>query len=487
MSWSRHLHVLFISAALLVALTAGFGYGAFLATALAFGMTPGAWYGALVQAHGHAQLFGWVGLFVLGMGLYFLPRLRGTNLRDAIAMNLADSPTLDNQENLKGNWIRTAIVIASRKGIARLPYAFGLLVAGIVLRSVVQPLAGIVGTSEILRALFLLSAILEMGGMVVIISMLAPTRAHASKQRSEGAFTQDAAAYSVEPLTQLALISLALAFLFNLFGVWNVVSQVKHVLAPRYDQLVINLILYGVALPMTFVFSIRNLPLFLRLAVPPRGIWRTLTNFYLLGLGLRVLPYFIGIADDALVLTGRVLRANFLYVLLFDALALVGVILLNACILIFVLAMALPHLRKPSRANFPESGGYGRFELLIYAAFVWLVVGASLDVLRVLPYVNEMISIPQDAARHALFVGFLTLLIFGMAVRMTPGFSGKRALADPALVTWLFVLGNTAALLRVAPTFFSQSEFALLLWGLSGFSGWCAVLVLAIGLWRTFR
>lgn len=473
----QKIHEPFITAALVIALTAGFGYGAFLVAALAFGAPLGAWYVALVQAHGHAQLFGWVGMFVLGMGLFFLPRLRGTNL----------------------------------KGIARLPFAFGLLVAGIALRSVIQPLAGIVGTSELLRALFLLSAILEMGGMVVIVSMLIET------ERAEKPLTQDAPAYSVEPLAQLAFVSLALAFLFNLFGAWNVSTEARNVLAPRFDQLIIHLVLYGVALPMTFVFSIRNLPLFMRLAVPPRGIWRTLTIFFVLGLVLRVSPYLIAIVDDALLLTGRVLRANFINVLVFDALAVVGVILLNVCILFFVLQMDLLRLRsdapprrnkfasrfaerdasgelvlvrdplrKPSRANYPDNGEYGRFELLIYSAFAWLVIASVLDLLRALPGVNEMISIPQDAARHALMVGFLTLLIFGMAARMTPGFSGKRALADPDLVTWLFVLGNAAALLRVVPTFFPQSEFALLLWGLSGFIGWCAVLVLALVLWRTF-
>ncbi len=478
MNWSRRLHEPFLYAALAIALSAGFGYGAFLVAALALGITPGAWYSALVQAHGHAQLFGWMGLFVLGMGLYFLPRLRGTNL----------------------------------KGTARLPYAFGLLVTGIVLRTVIQPLAGMVGTNEILRALFLVSALLELGGMLVIVSMLVQT------ERAEKKLTRDAPAYSIEPLAQLAFVSFLLAFWFNLFGVWNTVSQLKNVLAPRYDQLIINLMLYGVALPMTFVFALRNLPLFLRLALPPRGIWRTLTIFYVLGLALRVSPYLVASIDDVLLLTGRVLRANFINLIVFDALAVVGVILLNVCVFIFVTQLdllrrrpdapprrnkfesrfaerdaagkAIPvhdPLRKPSRANFPDNGEYGRFELLIYSAFAWLVIASVLDLLRALPVINEMISIPQDAARHALFVGFLTLLIFGMAVRMAPGFSGKRALADPDLVMWLFVLGNAAAFLRVVPTFFPQSEFALLLWGLSGFIGWCAVLVLAIVLGRTFR
>jgi cbb3-type cytochrome oxidase subunit 1 len=31
---------------------------------------------AWIQAHGHAQLFGWVGTFILGIGFYSIPKLR---------------------------------------------------------------------------------------------------------------------------------------------------------------------------------------------------------------------------------------------------------------------------------------------------------------------------------------------------------------------------------------------------------------------------
>jgi uncharacterized protein involved in response to NO len=35
---------------------------------------------AWIQAHGHAQLFGWVGTFILGISLYVLPKFRGRPL-----------------------------------------------------------------------------------------------------------------------------------------------------------------------------------------------------------------------------------------------------------------------------------------------------------------------------------------------------------------------------------------------------------------------
>jgi heme/copper-type cytochrome/quinol oxidase subunit 1 len=32
---------------------------------------------AWLQAHGHAQVFGWVGSFILGIGFYSIPKMRG--------------------------------------------------------------------------------------------------------------------------------------------------------------------------------------------------------------------------------------------------------------------------------------------------------------------------------------------------------------------------------------------------------------------------
>jgi hypothetical protein len=337
-------------------------------------------------------------------------------------------------------------------------------------------------------------------------------------ERAEKPLAPDAPAYPVEPFAQMAFLSLALANVFNLLGVWNAVAETRSTLAPRYDQFVITLVLYGAALPMTMVFALRTLPLFMRLAIPPRNLWRTLAQIYFVSLLLRVAPFAFAVIDDALLWTGRALRANYVNVLLLDALAMVGVIGLNVCVLVFVTRLDLfrrrsdapprrdrfesrfaerdafgnrlpvhDPFRKPSRANYPDNGEYGRFELLIYSAYTWLLVAVIFDVLRALPVVNEMLFIPQDAARHALMLGFITLLIFGMAVRMLPGFSGKRRLAYPRLVTWLFVLGNLAALLRVAPLFFPEAERATWLLGASGIVGWSAVLVLAIVLIKTFR
>jgi len=72
---------------------------AFILTGLTFLALPGTFLGvwnlmvisehraataastAWIQAHGHAQLFGWVGSFILGISLYVLPKFQGRALK----------------------------------------------------------------------------------------------------------------------------------------------------------------------------------------------------------------------------------------------------------------------------------------------------------------------------------------------------------------------------------------------------------------------
>ncbi|TAK11966.1 MAG: hypothetical protein EPO35_11880, partial [Acidobacteria bacterium] len=68
----------------------------FIATGLFFMLIPGTFLGvvnliqisgreslatvspAWLQAHGHAQIFGWIGSFILGIGLYSVPHTQAT-------------------------------------------------------------------------------------------------------------------------------------------------------------------------------------------------------------------------------------------------------------------------------------------------------------------------------------------------------------------------------------------------------------------------
>jgi len=144
--------------------------------------------------------------------------------------------------------------------------------------------------------------------------------------------------------------------------------------------------------------------------------------------------------------------------------------------------------RRPTRKNYPDYGEFGHFEWLILSAYVWL---AFASIAALVNGIAELLGTPPllnpDIERHAIAVGFITLLIFGMAARMLPGFSGKNRVASTRLVLATFWLGNLAAFTRVVPLLapgFPGGDLAL---GSSGAIGWLAVACLTVNLGRTLR
>ncbi len=70
----------YVKAALVMVLTAGCTFGAGILSYIALRYDYYVPPVILVQSHGHAQLFGWVGLFVMGFAYYILPRVKNTDL-----------------------------------------------------------------------------------------------------------------------------------------------------------------------------------------------------------------------------------------------------------------------------------------------------------------------------------------------------------------------------------------------------------------------
>lgn len=73
---SQRLYRPFIRAAVVVALTLGSGTGVALLVGRVAGADIDRW-GFYAQAHGMTQLFGWTGLFVMGVASHVVPRFRG--------------------------------------------------------------------------------------------------------------------------------------------------------------------------------------------------------------------------------------------------------------------------------------------------------------------------------------------------------------------------------------------------------------------------
>ena len=112
----------FVKTAIVLTLTVGVTFGAIILSYIAVKLNFNSIYYALIQAHGHAQIYGWVGLCIMGFALYIIPRVKNTELR--------------------------------HRGLANICYGFAIV--GISLRTVVQPLP-----YSTLRFLLPLSAIFE--------------------------------------------------------------------------------------------------------------------------------------------------------------------------------------------------------------------------------------------------------------------------------------------------------------------------------------
>ena len=104
--------------------------------------------------------------------------------------------------------------------------------------------------------------------------------------------------------------------------------------------------------------------------------------------------------------------------------------------------------------------------------------------------------ISGNAVLHMYLMGFISLLIFAMAVRLLPGFMHRRRVARPGLVETTFWLGNAATLCRVVwfvlpaglwPLFPGVYVGARIAFAMSGLLGLAAVLALAVNLWQTSR
>ena len=71
---TEHVYEMFVKTAILIVLSTGCLYGASLLAYMAFqnSMTSVSWI--LIETHGDTQVYGWVGLFIMGISYFALPK-----------------------------------------------------------------------------------------------------------------------------------------------------------------------------------------------------------------------------------------------------------------------------------------------------------------------------------------------------------------------------------------------------------------------------
>ncbi len=447
-----------IGAALLIGTCGGFALATVLTLSAMVGLVTGPWWLAVAQAHGHLQLYGWAGLIAIGVALHFLPRLRGNPL----AM-----PRL-------------------------VPWLLGVFVTSLLLRALCQPLATL-SSALTWRIGLIASGMLECAALLGVVGLIALTL------KNGPALDQRPAFRGVFPLIVGAFSALGLACIVNLANV-SLASGNAGMVVSSGDDLNVALGLFGFLVPMALAMSAQALPMYAGLdAFPRKALWPLASG------------YFAGVVLFCLGTPGLLLPTR-----LASRSGGLGMLLVGMVILIFTgvfLSLMRKRGRLPKRvvdlAPEPhalarsyqtkiekERVTFGPFVALIASAYLWaMLAGMFLCVDGIALLVGIMPPFALDAIRHSLALGFIALLICGIAPRLITGFSGGT-IASPHLVTATLWLGNAAALLRIGAILVASPlstvsvaglSLDALVFGVSGPTGLALALCLAINLWPTLR
>lgn len=444
-------------------LGAGFVLASILSVTQALALPLGIWWPALVQAHGHVQLFGWAGLLVIGVALHFLPRLRGAPLAFP----------------------------------GMLPWLLILLGGGLTLRVISQPLLALAVLNATFWQLLLAGAgLAEFVGASGIVGLLCLTLARGPSLASRPALL------AFLPYALAGLLSFWLALALNAVEEIELLQTRQALLPGTADTIVVQLGLFGFLIPFALGMAVRVLPLYLGLRpLPARVLW-PIFSVYVVGLTLSLLALWRS-GGDALAGFFQSIAALLMGSALLTFILVQGMLLRQRRARLMVPAVQTQRVSLPARpystAQGNDRAAFGPFAWLIRSAFGWLALAAlALLVDGAMQLASGFSPISEDVIRHATTVGFVMLLIFGVAQRMLPGFAGGK-LRSPHLVTATLWLGSAAALLRVLPVLVTPwiggalevpGWITPLLQGVFGFSGplaLAALLCFTINLWSILR
>jgi len=122
-----------------------------------------------------------------------------------------------------------------------------------------------------------------------------------------------------------------------------------------------------------------------------------------------------------------------------------------------ILAVASLRMFEPAKQPAKTRGVHGTFPYFVRAAYVWLLVAAGLGVWAAFAR-GETAGI-WGASRHALTVGFVAAMVFGVGQRVLPAFSGMRHLYSPRLMFFSQVLLIVGCTVRVASEVLAYQEY----------------------------
>jgi hypothetical protein len=401
----------FFLAGIAVVLTLGAVWGAWMLWRIGIAGQFGAAGILEINAHGHAMIFGWVGLFIMGFALQALPRMWHVELP------------------------------APRLAVA----SFVAMVLGIAVRTVAMGLPALSGAAPAALA----GGLMELAAIVAVSGILL-----AAFLRSE---------VRTEPYMIFILAGLGWFVLQAIAGLWHVWMTMTAVGAEK--------LLWYVS---TYQAPLRDMQI------------HGLALFMILGVSLRIFPAFFGLprVSDRRVWTGLVLLtaavlAEMVFFIAFRWTGRLGFTwgVYSAWLM---LAAGVVIITWPWRLWRPLPT-HDRSAKFVRIGYGWLAV--SLAMLLLLPLYQSLSGRPfshayYGAIRHAVTVGFISMMIMGVAAKVVPTLTGR----DPRALSALwgpFLLVNIGCLLRVSTQ--TLTDWNPIFYSIIGLSG--TLEVIGLGWW----
>lgn len=415
----NHLYHPFLRGALITVLTIGCTLGAINLAVMGFQADLHAVWTPLIQAHGYSQIFGWVGLFIMGVSYHTVTRLRLFPLRH---------PQL----------VRPAFV---------------LTVVGLGLRFVSQPFAA----QPWMGAVLVLSALLGLAGMSLFAWNMFDTLRH-------GADTTAPRVYSI-------YLNAGFAWLWLMSAVTVIITVYLAVngldaIPPAWDAPYLRATLSGALVTIVLAYTLRLVPSLLGLQpYAPRPFYAIFAVY--------TAAVLLQIAADS----GRLGGATY-------PVASLGAGLELGALVAFVAGLGL--FRRPARqAPHNERNPWpARF---VKTAYAWLLIAAGLNAAYA---VSGWVAGPVPHAfvasyHHALTVGFISLMIVGMSMKLLPVFIGvmNRNARWAGVIFGLLLLGNTTRVLSESLAYLYGGVFYALM-GASGVIEVIGLTCYAVLLWQ---
>lgn len=395
----------------------------YIVTGLVFMLLPGTFVGAMnllkisathtpssadagwIQAHGHAQIFGWLGTFIFGVGFYTIPRLRLTSF------------------SMKAAWA-----------------TYVLWTTGVTLRWAVG------SWPWEWRTLLPLAAVLELMASIIFFVSMFTTRPR----------TIDTTWRATIRMIGAASLGLVATLVVHTVECFRVAAT-------------------GTAPVFPFDFNQRFLVLITWASIVP-FIW---------GFATRWIPPLFGLrpTNRRLVVSAFVLMFAACVVAMTGALPVASSMLLAAA-LTYIVGM---RLFEPAAKEAKLKGIHPTTHIFLRIAHGWLLVAG------VLGLVASLLPLPNGyagAGRHAITVGFFSVMVFCIGPRVLPAFFGVVRLFSSRVMFASLLLLNIGCVIRVTSQILAYEHISEIAWSwlpLSAMIEMTAMTLFAVNMVLTLR